>query len=149
MSMDHERTHVVVEHGKARVNFWPLLLGRIAVHDASADLVLVEVSVACTHRPTRSRGSCRDSSASCGPRLHQEPGNRRPSGRRVEFLDASGAGIVASKSIRVFEGNIIYGVCRRVPLVPGAADPMTLSGEATTRMSSKVARVARRRKLRR
>ena len=38
-----ERTHVRVEKGTARVNFWPLLVGRISVRDARADLVLIEV----------------------------------------------------------------------------------------------------------
>ena len=38
-----ERTHVRVEKGTARVNFWPLLVGRIAVRGARADLVQIEV----------------------------------------------------------------------------------------------------------
>ena len=39
----HERTHVRVEKGTARVNFWPLLVGRISVRAAGADLVQIEV----------------------------------------------------------------------------------------------------------
>jgi hypothetical protein len=29
--IDHERSHVLVHNGSARVNVWPLLVGRIAV----------------------------------------------------------------------------------------------------------------------
>ena len=36
-----------------------------------------------------------------------------PNGKRVEFTDVSGAGIVGHKTIRIFEGNLIYGVLAR------------------------------------
>ena len=53
----------------------------------------------------------------------------------MEFTDVTGAGIVGHKIIRVFEGNIIYGVLHgRAIGELRAADPIRLRGEATTRM---------------
>ena len=43
VDVDQERTHVRVDKGTARVNVWPLLVGRIAVRDARSDLVLIEL----------------------------------------------------------------------------------------------------------
>jgi translocation and assembly module TamB len=136
VDVDHERSHVRVEHGHARVNIWPLIVGRIAVHDANADVVLIEVKRRLTPPPdTEQRFLPRFLSISA------EQANTRslvivaPSGRRVEFNDASGAGIVASKTIRIFEGNIIYGILKARAIGElRAADPILLRGEATTRM---------------
>ena len=136
VDVDQERAHVRVERGQARVNIWPLLVGRIAVRAASADLVLIEVKRRLTPPP--------DTPPKFLPRflsISAEQANARslviiaPNGRRVEFSDASGAGIVASKSIRVFEGNIIFGLLQARAIGElRAADPMLLRGEATTRM---------------
>ena len=75
----------------------------------------------------------------------------RPTARRVEFNDVSGAGIVGHKTIRIFEGNIIYGVLHSRAIGElRAADPI----EAERRSHHahdhrRSARVARRRQLRR
>src|SRR5439155_509734 len=58
-----------------------------------------------------------------------------PNGRRVDFNDASGAGIVGHRTIRIFEGNIVYGVLQARALGElRAKDPIELQGEATVRM---------------
>ena len=58
-----------------------------------------------------------------------------PNGKRVEFTDVNGAGIVGHKTIRIFEGNVIYGVLHSRAIGElRAANPTKLSGEATTRM---------------
>ena len=58
-----------------------------------------------------------------------------PNGRRVEFNDVSGAGIVGHKIIRIFDGNIVYGFLHSRAIGElRAADPTKLSGETTTRM---------------
>ena len=47
----------------------------------------------------------------------------------------NGAGIVGHKTIRIFEGNVVYGVLRSRAIGElHAANPTRLSGEATTRM---------------
>ena len=47
----------------------------------------------------------------------------------------NGAGIVGHKTIRIFEGNVVYGVLRSRAIGElRAANPTRLSGEATTRM---------------
>ena len=51
VDVDHALTHVVVENGRARVNFWPLLVGRISVRRAQADTVLIEVKKRPKDRP--------------------------------------------------------------------------------------------------
>ena len=51
VDVDHELSYVRVENGSARVNFWPLLVGRIAVRRASADVVLVQVKPRPKDRP--------------------------------------------------------------------------------------------------
>jgi len=136
VDVDQERAHVLVEHGQARVNIWPLLVGRIAVRAASADIVLVEVKRRLTPPPdTPSRFLPRFLSISAEQANAKSLVIIAPNGRRVEFSDASGAGIVASKSIRIFEGNIIYGILQARAIGElRAADPMLLRGEATTRM---------------
>ncbi len=135
VEVDHEVTHVRVEGGRARVNFWPLLVGRISVRRAYADLVQIDV------KPKRDRPQMPPKFM---PRLLSIGAERAeakllaivaPNGRRVEFDDVTGAGIVAHKYIRVFDGNIVYGVLHARALGElRAADPMQLSGEATTRM---------------
>jgi translocation and assembly module TamB len=136
VDVDQERAHVRVDKGAARVNVWPLLVGRIAVRSAKAERVLIEVKRRLRPPP--------DTPPKFLPRLlsiSTESAAARslvivaPSGKRTEFTDVSGAGIVGTKTIRVFEGNIIYGVLRgRAIGELLAADPMKLRGEATTRM---------------
>jgi translocation and assembly module TamB len=136
VDVDHELTHVRVEGGKARVNFWPLLVGRISVRRAEADVVVVEMKPRPKDRPKPPPKFM--------PRLLSISAERAatpllviiaPNGRRVEFNDVSGAGIVGHKVIRVFEGNIIYGFLHSRAIGElQAADPMRLSGETTTRM---------------
>jgi translocation and assembly module TamB len=131
-----ELTNVLVEKGSARVNIWPLLVGRIAVRDAQADQVQIEVKRRIRPKP--------NTPAKFMPRLLSIGAEHAftkhlviiaPNGRRVEFDDATGSGIVGHKTIRIFEGNIIYGFLRgRAIGVLTAGDPMKLSGEATTRM---------------
>lgn len=136
VDVDHELTHVLVENGRARVNFWPLLVGRISVRRAQADLVLIEVKPRPKDRPI--------TPPKFMPRLLSigaEKANAKslviiaPNGRRVEFSDASGAGIVGHKTIRIFEGNIIYGYLKARAIGElRAADPIQLEGEATVHM---------------
>ena len=58
-----------------------------------------------------------------------------PNGRRVEFNDVTGSGIVGHKTIRIFDSNVTFGVLQARSIGElRAADPMKLSGEATTRM---------------
>lgn len=134
--IDHERSHVRVDNGSARVNVWPLLVGRIAVREARADTVLIEVRRRLKPPP--------DTPPKFLPRLlsiSAESASANslvivaPSGKRTEFTNVSGAGIVGHKIIRIFEGNVIYGVLHgRAIGELRAADPILLSGEATTRM---------------
>jgi translocation and assembly module TamB len=131
-----EVTNVIVDRGSARVNVWPLLVGRIAVRDARADQVSIEVKRRIRPKP--------DTAAKFMPRFLSIGAEHAfthrlviiaPNGRRVDFDEVTGSGIVGHKTIRVFEGDITYGVLRaRAIGVLTAADPMKLSGEATTRM---------------
>ena len=125
-----------VEGGKARINFWPLLVGRISVRRAEADLVLVEVKRRPKDRPkTPPKFMPRFLSISAERAATPLLVIIAPNGRRVEFNDVSGAGIVGHKVIRVFEGNIIYGFLHSRAIGElQAADPTKLSGETTTRM---------------
>jgi hypothetical protein len=110
VDVDQERTHVRVDKGTARVNVWPLLVGRIAVREARSDLVLIELKTRL-HPPP-------DMTPKFLPRLLSISAEAAfthslvivtPSGRRTEFTEVSGAGIVGYKTIRIFEGSIIYG----------------------------------------
>ena len=126
-----------VENGSARVNVWPLLVGRIAVREARADTVLIEVRRAAAPPPkTPPKFLPRLLSISAESASADEPRHRRAERQaRTEFTDVSGAGIVGHKTIRIFEGNVIYGVLHgRAIGELRAADPIELSGEATTRM---------------
>jgi translocation and assembly module TamB len=136
VDVDQELTHVRVEGGKARINFWPLLVGRISVRRAEADVVLVEVKRRPKDRPkTPPKFMPRFLSISAERAATPLLVIIAPNGRRVEFNDVSGAGIVGHKVIRVFEGNIIYGLLHSRAIGElQAADPMKLSGETTTRM---------------
>jgi translocation and assembly module TamB len=136
VDVDQELTHVRVEGGKARVNFWPLLVGRISVRRAEADVVLVEVKRRPKDRPkTPPKFMPRFLSISAERAATPLLVIIAPNGRRVEFNDVSGAGIVGHKVIRVFEGNIIYGFLHSRAIGElQAADPTRLSGETTTRM---------------
>ena len=136
VEVDHELTYVRVENGRARVNFWPILVGRISVRRADADLVVVQVKPRPKDRPKTPPRFL--------PRLLSISAERAttpllviiaPNGRRVEFNDVSGAGIVGHKVIRIFDGNIVYGFLHSRALGElRAADPTKLSGETTVRM---------------
>jgi translocation and assembly module TamB len=137
VDVQHERAHVRVEGGRATVNFWPILVGRIAANRAAADLVLVEVKPRL--KPPV------DPSNKFLPRLlsisaeHAESKSLvivSPSGKRVEFTNVSGAGIVKSRIIRMFDGNITYGyLSGRAHGDLRAAEPYKLSGEVTARLN--------------
>jgi len=136
VDVDHELSHVRVENGGARVNFWPLLVGRIAVRRASADLVVVEVKTRPRDRPkTPPKFMPRLLSISAARASTKVLAIVAPNGRRVDFTDVSGSGIVGHKTIRIFEGNIIYGFLHSRAIGElRATDPIRLSGETTTRM---------------
>jgi len=136
VDVDHPVTHVLVENGRARVNFWPLLVGRISVRRAQADLVLVEVKKRPKDRPiTPPRFLPRFLSISAEKANTKVLTIIAPNGRHVDFNDASGAGIVGHKYIRIFEGNIIYGILQARAIGElRAKDPIELEGEATVRM---------------
>ena len=136
VDVEHERSRVRVEHGHARVNIWPLLVGRIAVRDARADVVLIEVKRRLQPPPdTEPRFLPRFMSISAEHAYSKSLVIIAPNGRRVDFNEASGAGIVGSKTIRIFEGNIIYGFLQARAIGElRAAEVMELRGEATTRM---------------
>jgi translocation and assembly module TamB len=136
VDVDHELTHVLVENGRARVNFWPLLVGRISVRRAQADLVLVEVKRRPKDRPVSEPrflpGFLSISAEKAATKLLTIVA---VNGRHVDFNDVSGSGIVGHRKIRVFEGNIIYGILQARALGElRATDPMELEGEATVRM---------------
>jgi translocation and assembly module TamB len=134
--IDHERSHVVVGNAAVRVNFWPILVGRISVRSAEAATVLIEVKRRLRPPPdTPPRFLPRLLSISAERASAQSLVIIAPNGRRVEFADARGAGIVGHKTIRIFEGSVIYGVLRARALGElRAANPTRLSGETTTRM---------------
>jgi translocation and assembly module TamB len=136
VEVDHELSYVRVENGRARVNFWPILVGRISVRRADADLVLVHVKPRPKDRPIKAPkfmpGFLSISAERAATPLLVIIA---PNGRRVEFNDVSGAGIVGHRVIRIFEGNITYGFLHSRALGElRAADPIKLSGETTTRM---------------
>jgi translocation and assembly module TamB len=136
VDVGHEITHVVVLNGRARVNFWPLLVGRISVREAHSDSVEIQVKKRVRPKSTNPPKFM--------PRLMSISAERAstdmlvifaPNGRRVQFDDVVGAGTVGHKTIRVFEGHLTYGVLHARALGElRAADPMRLRGEATTRM---------------
>jgi translocation and assembly module TamB len=136
VEVDSERTRVLVVKGSARVNFWPLLVGRIAVRSATADLVEVDVKRRLTPPPkTPPKFLPRFLSISAGTARTNLLVIVAPNGTRVEFNDVTGAGIVGNKTIRVFDSNVTYGFLRSRTIGElTAADPMKLKGEATTRM---------------
>jgi len=110
VEVDQEITYVRVEKGRARVNFWPILVGRLSVRRADADLVLVQVKPRPKDRPrTPPKFMPRFLSISAERASTPLLVIIAPNGRRVEFNDVSGAGIVGHKVIRIFEGNIVYG----------------------------------------
>jgi len=136
VEVDHVLSYTRVENGGARVNFWPLLVGRIAVRRASADLVLIAVKPRPKDWPkTPPKFMPRLLSISAARANAKTLVIVAPNGRRVEFTDASGSGIVGHKVIRIFEGNIVYGFLHSRAIGElRAADPTRLSGETTTRM---------------
>jgi len=136
VDVEHERSHVLVENGAARVRFWPLLVGRISVRDCAADLVLVEVRRRLRPPP--------DMTPKFLPRFLSIGAERAdvkslvigaPNGTRVEFNDIHAAGIVGHKIIRIFEANLVYGYLHSRAIGElRAAKTMKLRGEVTTRM---------------
>jgi translocation and assembly module TamB len=136
VDVDHELTRTLVENGSARVNVWPLLVGRIAVRDARADLVLIEVKPRPKDRPKTPPKFLPRLLSIGAERAHADLlAIIAPNGRRVEFNDVNGAGIVGHKSIRIFDSSIIYGVLRgRAIGELRAADPIKLRGDATVHM---------------
>jgi translocation and assembly module TamB len=136
VEVDHELTHVTVVRGAARVNFWPLFVGRISVQQATSELVEIQVRKRVRPKPkTPPKFLPRLLSISAEHASAKSLVVIAPNGRRVEFDDVHGAGIVGHKTIRVFEGSIIYGVLHSRAIGElRAGDPMQLEGEATTRM---------------
>ena len=136
VDIDSERTHVRVEKGSARINFWPLLVGRIAVRAAGADLVEVEVKRRLHPPPnTPPKFLPRFLSISAETARSRLLVIIAPNGRRVEFNDVTGSGIVGNKTIRIFDSNVTFGILQARSIGElTAADPMKLSGESTTRM---------------
>jgi translocation and assembly module TamB len=136
VDVDQERTHVRVDNGSARVNVWPLLVGRIAVRDARADAVLIELKPRLRPPPkTPPKFLPRLLSISAEAAFSHSLVIVTPNGRRTEFTEVSAAGIVGHKTIRIFEGDIIFGVLRSRAIGElRAAGSMKLRGEATTRM---------------
>jgi translocation and assembly module TamB len=136
VEVDHALTRTVVENGSARVNVWPILVGRIAVRDARSDVVSIEVKPRPKDRPVTPPKFL--------PRLLSIGAEKAhtdllvivaTNGRRVEFNDVNGAGIVGHKSIRIFDGTLIYGVLRARAIGElRAADPIKLRGDATVHM---------------
>ncbi len=136
VDVDNEVSHVRVVRGSARVNFWPLLVGRISVRTADAELVEITVKRRVRPRPvTPPKFLPRLLSISAGRATTKTLMIIAPNGRQVRFDDVSGAGIVGSKTIRIFESNLIYGYIHARALGElRAAEVMKLSGEATTRI---------------
>ena len=136
VDVDHELSRTQVWKGQARVNFWPLLVGRIAVRSAHGDVVQIDVRPRPRDRPkTPPKFMPRLLSISAERATTRSLVIVPPNGRRVEFNDVSGAGIVGHKTIRIFDGNIIYGILRARAIGElRAADPMQLEGETTARM---------------
>lgn len=136
VDVDHPVTHVLVENGHASVNFWPLLVGRLSVRHAEADLVLVEVKKRPKDRPiTPPRFMPAFLSISAEQAHTKILTIVAPNGRHVDFNDASGAGIVGHKVIRIFDGNIIYGILQARAIGElHATDPIGLKGETTVHM---------------
>ncbi len=132
----HELADTLVIRGSARVNFWPLLVGRISVRQAQADLVQIEVKRRTRPRPvTPAKFLPRFLSISTERASAETLLIIAPNGRRVEFDKPTGAGIVGHKTIRIFEGHIVYNFLHARALgTLRAADPMELEGEATVRM---------------
>jgi len=136
VDIDSERNHVRVEKGSARINFWPLLVGRIAVRAAGAELVEIEVKRRL-HPPPKLPPKFLPRFLS----ISAETARARmlviiaPNGKRVEFNDVTGSGIVGNKTVRIFDSNVTYGILQARAIGElTAADPMKLSGETTTRM---------------
>jgi translocation and assembly module TamB len=135
VDVDQEVTHVRVERGHARVNFWPLLVGRLSVREAHAELVLVEVKPRKDRPKTPPKFMPRFLSISAEHATTNLLAIVAPNGRRVDFTDVQGAGIVGHKIIRIFEGDVVFGYLHSRAIGElRAADVTRLSGETTTRM---------------
>jgi translocation and assembly module TamB len=134
--INSERSRVRVEKGSARVNLLPLLVGRIAVRTATADVVQIEVRRRLRPPPdTTPKFLPRFLSISAGSAHSRLLVIIAPNGRRVEFNDVTGSGIVGNKTIRIFDSNVTFGVLQARSIGElTAADSMKLKGETTTRM---------------
>lgn len=132
----HEVTNVAVVNGRARVNFWPLLVGRIAVHEAYAERVEITVKKRVRPRPqTPPKFLPRLLSISATRASTDALVIEAPNGRIVQFDDVTAAGTLSHRTIRVFDSNLAFGVLRARALGQlHAADPMKLEGDATVRM---------------
>jgi autotransporter translocation and assembly factor TamB len=135
VDVEQERAHVRVDNGAARVNVWPLLVGRIAVREAHADSVLIEVKRRLTPPPKtppkflpRLLSISAESAAARSPRHH-----RAERATHGVHTDVSGAGIVGHKTIRIFEGSIIYGVLQGPLRSASCAQPIPCSSRAKRR----------------
>lgn len=133
----HEISNIVVVKGRARVNFWPLLVGRIAVREARADDVEITVKKRLRPKPKATpRFLPRLLSISAANVSANTLVIFTTNGKRVQFDQVRAAGTVGHRTIRIFESNVIYGVLSARALgVLRAEDPMQLQGEATTRMN--------------
>lgn len=132
--LTHERVHLVVEQGHARLAIAPLLWQTIDVPEARARSVLIEV------RPRRRPPD--DSPPRFLPRLLRiDAGDARaglvtivaPHGDRVDFLNARASGVVRRRSIRIFDAEGEFqGMHLTANGVLRAADPMQIdaSGRA-------------------
>jgi autotransporter translocation and assembly factor TamB len=79
VDVDHELTRTVVENGSARVNAWPLLVGRIAVRDASTARASSVTSRSASSTAASSTACCAaEPSASCAPRIRSSCAVTRP-----------------------------------------------------------------------
>ena len=136
VDIDSERSHIRIEKGSARINFWPLLVGRIAVRAAGADLVDIEMRRRLHPPPKQTpRFLPRFLSISAESARSRLLVITAPNGTRVEFNDVTGSGIVGHKTIRIFDSNVTFGVLQARSIGElTAADIMKLRGESTTRM---------------
>ena len=98
VDVDHETSHVRVINGSARVNFWPLLVGRISVRAAHAELVEITVKKRIRPKPlTPPKFLPRLLSISAERATARTLTVIAPNGRRVQFDTVSGAFLSQSR----------------------------------------------------
>ena len=130
-------SHVRVEKGSARVNLLAAAGGaHLGARRAAPTSCRSRSSAGCTRHPnTPPKFLPRFLSISAETARSRMLVIIAPNGRRVEFNDVTGSGIVGHKTIRIFDSNVIYGVLQARSIGElRAADPIKLSGETTTRM---------------